>query len=102
MKPLLALLLPLVLADVVPHCGPPRTVLRQAGEDCGAHGPRWLGVCHEPAACFRFDTGGAFCTVKCASDAECGGLGSGFTCTAKATRDDAQGREAVSVCAPAK
>ncbi|MFO0595439.1 MAG: hypothetical protein U0228_09050 [Myxococcaceae bacterium] len=87
-----------VLLDVVPHCGPPRVVVREPGEDCGAHGPSWQGNCHDPAACFDFESGGAFCTVTCAADADCATLGAGFTCTGSGRPYSAQSGAYAKVC----
>jgi hypothetical protein len=70
-------------ADVMPHCGGPKVEVRNPGEDCGAHGPRWRGDCRAPAACFDVDTGGSRCTIACAQDSDCATLGTGFTCSGR-------------------
>ncbi|MBL8914927.1 MAG: hypothetical protein JNM17_29750 [Archangium sp.] len=75
--PLLAVIL---LLDVMPHCGGPKVVVREPGEDCGHHGPRWRGDCHEPAACFSLSSGGTRCTRACSTDEDCAALGPDFRC----------------------
>ncbi len=70
-----------VAADVMPHCGGPKVEIRDPGQDCGHHGPRWRGDCRAPAACFIVEQHGATCTKTCTTDADCAPLGAGFTCT---------------------
>ena len=74
-----------LLLDVFPHCGGTTVVVREAGEDCGNHGPRWRGDCRDPLSCWRLEAGGTSCTIPCDADAECTTLGPGFTCGQTAT-----------------
>ena len=74
-----------LLLDVFPHCGGPTVVIREAGEDCGDHGPRWRGHCRPPLSCWSLTSGGTLCTTACDADAECTALGPGFTCDQHAT-----------------
>lgn len=72
-----------LLADVVPHCGPPTVTEHAPGELCGHFGPRDRFDCRAPGACFVLEGGGDRCTVACASDADCAPLGPGFTCSGR-------------------
>lgn len=85
-------------ADVLPHCGGPKVVVQEPGEDCGHHGSRWRGDCYAPAACFDVAPAGRICTKTCVNDADCAPLGSGFRCTGKGRPYDASSSDQVSVC----
>jgi hypothetical protein len=96
----LALSAVLSVVDVVPHCGGPQVVVRQPGEDCGHHGPRWRGDCTPPAACWSLEEGGTRCTLACATDSDCAGLGADFRCAGARGRPYvSQDRGWQSVCA---
>jgi hypothetical protein len=75
----------LLLLDVFPNCGGTKVVIREAGEDCGHHGPHWTGDCRAPLECWRLEAGGTSCTIPCDADAACASLGADFKCTAKAS-----------------
>lgn len=80
-----AALLLAFFADVVPHCGGPKTDIQGPGQECGAHGPHWLGVCRAPLACFNpSGSRPRQCTIECKDDAACASLGPGFACSATA------------------
>jgi hypothetical protein len=93
------ILLAVVLLDVFPHCGGPKVVVREPGEDCGHHGPRWRGDCHAPASCFQLEQGGTSCSTACTTDADCAPLGEGFRCTARARAYVTPDAPDVSICA---
>jgi hypothetical protein len=99
---LAALVLPLALGDVMPHCGPPRVVIQEPGDHCGHYGPRWRGDCRPPGRCMVLTPGGARCTVPCQINGDCTVLGAGFVCGAKGTPYAPDSSEPVSVCTRAE
>jgi hypothetical protein len=83
----LALTFALSAADVFPGaCCQSRTVeTKAAWEECGAHGPRWILNCEEGLTCFDVKDARTphprVCSKRCQSDADCAGLGAGFSCS---------------------
>ena len=88
-------------ADVVPHCGGPKKDIQGPGQDCGAHGPHWLGVCRAPLSCFDPPSSSRprLCTIECKDDAACASLGPGFTCSLTARPYANESASPVRVCA---
>lgn len=91
-------------SDVAPRCGDcggrrePAIEMKQAGEECGWHGPRIRLDCTAPAQCMRVSGGQQVCSSACESDNDCAKLGAGFTCSSKGRTYDGQGAPETSIC----
>ena len=94
-----AFLAVVLVLDVMPHCGGPRVVTREPGDDCGHHGPRWRGDCRAPSECFSLEAGGTRCTRSCVTDDDCAALGASFRCADQARPYATPDGAKVTVCA---